>query len=146
MNLTDKKFIDSPSDKEELWPLVVKECKLIKDNFTSEEINKLDLEDIDPTNSSSCIYGRMIGNCNNPRVEEFIQNNLDTLIKTLNFDKLDKDFNLDLRATYFVTPLEEYIFPTDEEDNEYYDNYYDGPKNCTETVLNRIERVLQLLK
>lgn len=78
-NLT---IIEKPKNIEDLFPLVEKECKLIK-NFTQEEIDNLfDEEEIDPNSTTECIYGKMTGNCNSLRVFNFIQNNISTVVKT----------------------------------------------------------------
>lgn len=127
-------FIDSPENKEELWPLVVKECELIKNNFSKEEIDKLELDIIDPTTSTACIYGIMVGDCNNIRVHKFILSNLNVLIKQINFGNKVIDW---ARASYYMTPLEEYIHPTRKEEN---------CDELKETVKERIQKVIDLLQ
>lgn len=139
--MKEKHFIDSPEDIEELFPLVVKECELIKENFTSEEIAKLELDEIDPTSPHACIYGTMVGDCNSKRVNDFINSNLDIVVKT---DSPMEEFHADARARYYVTPLEEYIY-TDKYGNEEFDK--DEINNgLSLSTINRIEKVINLLK
>jgi hypothetical protein len=134
----NKQFIKLPENIEDLYPLVELECKLIKENFTSEEINKLELDLIDSTSQYDCVYGKMVGDCNDPKVNSFINNNLDKLILSrysniVTFDETD-------RALYYMTPLEEYIY---ERDNPYENDF---EIVMSETTKKRIQKVLNLLK
>ncbi len=52
---------------------VITELKLIKENATSEEINKLILSRFNPDSQSNCIYGLMIGDCRSGRAVQLIQ-------------------------------------------------------------------------
>ena len=136
----NKHFINTPVNIESLFSLVKLECELIKKHFTSEEINKLELDIIDPTSTTACLYGHMVGDCNNIRVNRFIEQNLNTLIKSGNYSKLETDFDSDDRSFYYMTPLEEYIYD--------YSLDFDDDNNTilTEEVKNRIQKVLNLLK
>lgn len=132
-----KKYIKAPDNIEDLFSLVEKECELIKKHFTPEEINKLKLDNIDPNSETTCIYGRMVGNCNNPRVNNFINENLDILIESRDFKNMDK-FRESIRSCYYMTPLEEYIFERDE--------YYAEDNEVSEETEERIKKVINLLK
>jgi len=133
-NLT---VIEKPRNVEDLFPLVEKECKLIKENFSQKEISNLYLEDIDPNMETSCIYGRMDGSCNSKRVYDFIQKNIDIVVKTdykgdTPLENLNK---ITQRSCYFMTPLEEFIFNPDEDDEDE-----------DEKSQERVQRVLELLQ
>ena len=132
-NLT---IIEKPTNIEDLFLLVEKECKLIKENFSQEEIDNLFDEDIDPNSVTDCIYGKMTGDCNSTRVFNFIQNNIFTVVKTdYKGEQSLKVFTPENKRCYFfMTPLEEFIYNPDDENGE-------------ETIKadKRIRRVLDLL-
>lgn len=134
-----KQFIELPENIEDLYPLVVLECKLIKEHFSEEEINKLELSIIDPTSEVACIYGTMVGSCNNPKVISFINNNLNVLIigkfKTIEENIRDED-----RCGYYMTPMEEYIY----EKYKDWDNWDDII--LRKKTKERIQKVINLLK
>lgn len=58
--------------KEKFLSDVVAEAVNIKQNASTEEISKLDLNTIDPESYHSCIYGQMTGNCTSNRAHELI--------------------------------------------------------------------------
>jgi hypothetical protein len=101
--------------------LVKKECKLIKEFFTEEERDKLKFisyQKIDGDSPNECIYGTMLGTCNHPRVMDFILDKLDVVIDShfiKNPRMCDGRDMVTQRAVFFVTPLEEYIMPQDDE-------------------------------
>ena len=67
-------FIKEPKDIEELYPLVVKECELIKGHF-SEELKKLlelEITEFETDYKEGCIYGKLVGDCNDIRITNFI--------------------------------------------------------------------------
>lgn len=51
---------------------VLEEATLLKQHATPEEIHKLDVDWIDPTNFEQCIYGQMTGNCYSERAHELL--------------------------------------------------------------------------
>lgn len=134
----EKKFITSSSfwdDVKTNKKLVEKEAKLIRKNFTLEEIKKLQLHLIDGDSQEQCVYGLMVGTCNSDRVYDFIKNNVNVLIKSFRFNSNDIDnINVEERThNYFVTPLEEYIITQDFDELD-----EDGSNN---DVFHRIEEV-----
>jgi len=145
MDLNNKIFISSGDfwSRPDFLDLVKTEAKLIKQHFTSKEINKLDTDIVDGDSETSCIYGLMVGTCNSARVNDFIVDNLDVLIRSKNFK--DPEFNefipKDRTFLYYMTPLEEYITPKDSDndpdnlDKWYSDAYYD-----------RVEQVINWIK
>jgi len=52
---------------------VKKEADLLRKNATKEELNKLDIETLDPELSSVCIYGQMTENCYSGRAKELME-------------------------------------------------------------------------
>jgi hypothetical protein len=138
-----KTFITSSSfwdNIEHNKKLVEQEAKLIKKHFTSEEIDKLQLELIDGDDRHHCIYGLMVGTCNSDRVYDFIKNNINVLIKSFNFNGVNID-NIDVEKRahdYFVTPLEEYIITQDFDEVD--------EDDCNNDVLHRIEEVYNWIK
>lgn len=52
---------------------VIKEINNIKINATKEEIDKLNIETLTPSDGYQCIYGQMTGYCFNFRAVELIQ-------------------------------------------------------------------------
>jgi len=141
--LTENKKVLKQEDIEftpEFLKEVEKECNLIKEHFTEEEISKININNLDGNHASSCVYGLMTGTCNNQRVFDFILNYIDVVItdglRTVNFDDVNH------RSYYSIlTPLEFYILATEDEADEefetmeYPDSYYD-----------RIRHVVNLLK
>ena len=57
----------------ELLELVAEEAALLRKNATPQELAKLDLYTLDPSNANRCIYGLMTGDCTSPRAESFIR-------------------------------------------------------------------------
>lgn len=133
-----KQFIELPKEIEDLFPLVKIECELIKEYFSKEEIDKLELNLIDPTNENSCIYGIMTSSCNTRRVSTFINENLNTLI--INENKHNLPFTEEERSYYYMTPLEEYIYEKGDKEDEY------GDIIISKLTFKRIQKVLNLLK
>ena len=135
-NLT---IIEKPINVEDLFPLVEKECKLIKENFTQKEIDNLFDEDegINPNSTTDCIYGKMTGDCNSARVLNFIQNNISIVVKTdyKREGPIEELTPEEKRSYFFMTPLEEFIYNPDTQNEEE-----------VEASQNRIERVLDLLQ
>lgn len=133
--MKNKTFIKRPENIEDLWPLVVEECRLIKQNFSEEQIDKLEVELINGNSATSCVYGIMTGDCNSTRVSKFIRDYIDTLVmgsdikavQTEDYDILDET---NTRSCTFTTPMEEYI----------YEDY------STDDSSERIKRVVSLLK
>ncbi len=134
-----KQYIQDVQEKEKLLPLVEFECGKIKENFSSEEISLLELDDLDPTSINRCIYGRMVGNCNSARVANFIDENLDILVAD---NEPTEVVNPGNRSFHYMTPLETYIYPNSEEQEEMDDNDDEVP----ESVKERINNVINLLK
>lgn len=126
------KLINEPKNIEELFPLVVDEVEKIKIFFSSEEIENLDIdiEDFETDSPLDCIYGKMVGNCNDSRVTKFLENYLPICIKS---DYKGDPENQSSKRTYtYMTPMEVYIYG--------YDNRSGKPnleaKNRLKTVLN----------
>jgi hypothetical protein len=140
VNVYDEKFVES----------VKKECELIREFFTEEEIDRLIADHVDGQSPTQCIYGTMVGHCNHPRVADFILNKLDTLlvankpvdqIKLIGLDVYDRSFES------IYTPLEHYISPTDEEEKEAWfdediendifpDSYYERIRDVVKWIKN----------
>ena len=132
-------FIKEPKNVEDLYPLVVKECELIKEHFPEvKQLLELDIKEFDTTYKTSCVYGKMTGNCNDERVRQFIEQHLEVVIKSMSsFQERDE------RTVKYMTPLEVYIYgyegEYDEEDNK-------GNIDFDEEAKERLEKVLELLK
>ncbi len=141
--ITTSSFWSKP--EEEIEALVKREAKIIKENFTAEEIDKLELDIIDGDSPSRCIYGTMVGTCNSERVLNFIKNNIDLLIRstvTKPFESFD-DVDVSIRSyDYFVTPLEEYIMVQ----NDFDDIRLDDEDPVPDSVKERIEQVINWIK
>lgn len=131
-------FITEPKDIEELYPLVVKECELIKEHFSEEleELLELEITEFETDYKTGCIYGKLVGNCNDIRVTNFIQNNLDTVIIGKYYDSTP--INND-RTLLYMTPLEEYIWGYAGEEELADEDYNYEAKE-------RLQKVLNLLK
>jgi len=110
--------------------LVKREAKLIKEHFTADEIANLILQELDGESTSDCIYGKMVGSCNSPRVFRFIADNLTILIDNGIQERTNTTIDVERRSNmYFVTPLEDYIIPLKHEygkgeDGKHSDEYY----------------------
>lgn len=130
------KFIKEPKKVEDLYPLVVKECELIKQHFPKEVEKLLELEitEFETDYKYGCIYGKLVGDCNDIRVKQFIENNLDTVIIGKGITEDNKD-----RTLEFMTPLEIYIFGYAGKDELYGEEYDEEAKQRLETVLNLIK-------
>ena len=144
MDFSDKIFISSGDfwSRPDFLALVKTEAKLIKQYFTSEEINRLEADMVDGDSESSCIYGLMVGTCNSARVNDFIVDNLDVLIRSRNFK--DPEFNefrpFDRSFWYYMTPLEEYITPDE-------DDVLDDPnRQFSDAYYEKVEQVINWIK
>ena len=125
------KFIKEPQDLETLYPLVVKECELIKQHFPEvSNLFDLEIEEFDTTHKKDCIYGKMIGDCNDNRVTKFIDDNLQIVIKG------DALSSAPYRTVKYMTPLEVYIYGYDRGDELESNN----------EAKERLIKVLNLLK
>lgn len=129
----------------ELIKEVKEECRLIKEYFSKEEIGRLKLAYLDGEDVHKCVYGQMIGNCNSPKVANFIVNNLNVVYTSLIYDNI-QTIKLDHRSSYWLTPLEYYITPTeqesewfDEETDLYPDSYYERLRNVYNWIKNSKE-------
>lgn len=69
---------------------VLEEATLLKQHATPEEIELLDIDELNPSQPSNCIYGQMTGSCFSPRAHELLFKcavwpysiELDTYVKT----------------------------------------------------------------
>lgn len=52
--------------------LVITEAKLLRENATKDELNKLNFIRLDPESKTQCIYGQMTGLCHSVRANELI--------------------------------------------------------------------------
>jgi hypothetical protein len=127
--------------------LVKKECELIKKHFTEAQIDKLIASKIDGESTSACVYGTMVGDCNTPEVANFIIDNLDTLIVSNTsvgdlpgIDVYNRSFES------LMTPLEQYITPTAEEDYNMYWNEETGEDEYPDSYYERIREVVNWIK
>ena len=124
------KFIDSKDiSNKELRKLALEECKLLVDYFTKEEVDKLELESIEPECADTCIYGRMTGSCNSEKVYGFTRT-LNTLIGK---GDIPSSSFTGIRAQYYTTPLEEFIYRDTLE--EYYGDYLPVEDRMPNTAL-----------
>ncbi len=124
-------FINEPSDLETLYPLVIQECELIKQHFPEvSNLFDLEIEEFDTTYKKDCIYGKMIGDCNDDRVTKFIEDNLQIVIKG------DTSSSVPYRTVKYMTPLEVYIYGYDGGDESESNN----------EAKERLIKVLNLLK
>lgn len=129
-------FIKEPKNVEDLYPLVVKECELIKQHFPEEvkQLLELEITEFETDYKYGCIFGKLVGDCNDTRVTKFINENLDTVIIGKGATDNSKD-----RTLEYMTPMEIYIFGyegQEELDGDAYD----------EEAKERLEKVLNLLK
>lgn len=53
--------------------LVIEEAKALKAKATKEEIIRLELSELEPTDHKTCIYGQMTGSCFSGRATELIE-------------------------------------------------------------------------
>lgn len=99
--------------------MALKEADNIKIHATAEEISLL--KNINGDGVSSCIYGRMTGNCNTPRAIELISKCVDKvfisdggnsgILTKLNGHPSDVHVpNPTARHSVYITPLERLIF------------------------------------
>jgi hypothetical protein len=150
LNINDKyklydnvTLLSSELPLDDYWQHVLDEVDKIKKYFTTEEIQRLidaHLEDIDGQSQTSCIYGTMVGSCFDDRVHEFIFT-LPVVVRSN--DILDNNVikRNDHRGHYFLTPLEHYIIPMDEEK---LDDFEDDTYSLV--YYQRVQKVLNLFK
>lgn len=127
--------------------LVKKECELIRQHFSQEEIDKIELSTINGADVKKCIYGQMLGNCNHPKVANFIVDNLDTVC----LEHQEEINTIDVKARSFqslYTPLEHYISPTKVEEWALDDELNGELENKSEldNYYARIQQVYNWLK
>jgi hypothetical protein len=134
------KYIDKKNlTDEQLKKLALKECKLLVNYFSKEEIDKLNLELIEPDMEHSCVYGLMTGSCNSERVNNFTKTLEEVIIVSNCTEELEK------RSLKYVTPLEEFIYKDTE--TEIYEDSYDIDQDYsvklpnTTLILNEIKRL-----
>ena len=129
------KFIDCPKNIEDLYPLVVKECKLIKQHFSEElpDLLELDITEFETDYKHGCIYGKLVGDCNDIRVSNFIENNIEYVIigNYYNSTPINSD-----RTLLYMTPLEEYIWGYTGEDEISGEDFDYEAKERLQKVLN----------
>lgn len=58
---------------EQLKEDVRKEAEALRIHATKEELSRLDIEMLDPSNIYLCVYGMCTGNCESPRASELIK-------------------------------------------------------------------------
>ena len=137
---TSGEFMRLPEKK--LMEILEKECLAISKHFSSEQIDKLEVDLIDGQIETKCIYGRMVGNCNSYIVKSFIDEHVEDIVinnifftNGLSFEKTDPK----KRSIYYMTPVETYIFP-----DEFLD--VNGDETYTEDYVKRVETVINLIK
>jgi len=143
-------YIESPKNKEKLFPLVIEEILKIKEYFTKDQIQEIILNknNIQGNSTTHCIYGIMLGDCNNKKMVNFINDNLSVLIKAKRVDFHEEFKNVDVkeRSFTFTTPLEDYIFPETCFD---YEEEEDAKEACSydyQEYKKRINKVINLLE
>lgn len=62
MSYTAEQFIED----------VKKEATALRQHATADEIHRLEVEDLDPSDVRACIYGQMTGNCTSLRASDLI--------------------------------------------------------------------------
>jgi len=134
--------------EEDFVKLVQEECKLIPQHFTSEEIDKVFNSEINGESSSECVYGTMVGDCNNKKVSDFIINNLSTITVANDSATFDNKIFLPEDRTFvsIMTPVELYITPREseiyedleDESNEYANSYYDRIKDVVKWIKDEV--------
>jgi hypothetical protein len=58
---------------EQLKEDVRKEAEALREHATKDELGRLDIEQVDPTDPERCYYGLMTGECDSDRASELIQ-------------------------------------------------------------------------
>ena len=91
-------------DKSTLIKLVRQEAKNIKENATKQEIERLKIKSLDPSNTEGCIYGQMTGNCYSERANALIVKCATKVYKSLGTRPLD-DVELSEKHTGLVKQL-----------------------------------------
>lgn len=137
---------------EELFEMAKPEMDAMPKHFLFPAITEMLENSIEGDDSARCIYGRLTGSCNSEEAKRFIQKYIKHLIKIDNsieghiaYNKIlsvEESFQKDVtRAAYYETPLEQYIYPTKEEE-DFQDNNGEWPKSYDE----RIEKVKIYIK
>lgn len=128
---------------EELFEMAKPEMDAISKDFPLSAINEMLETQIEGDSMTSCIYGILTGNCNSEEVKTFIQKNVKNLIIIDSRIPIENAFNEGShRSIYYETPLEQYIFPTKEEQHIVEDLEEGWPESYNE----RIERVKTYIK
>lgn len=138
---------------DELFEMSKPEMDAITKHFPLSEINEMLNSKIEGNNVTSCIYGILTGDCNSEEAKQFILNNVEEVIilgpSSFSFEDGMKS---DARSAYYETPLEQYIYPTSEEerehdlneDDEEYDEFEE--QEWPKSYLERIEKVKTYIK
>ena len=110
-------------EKKEFLAAVEKEIISIKENATTEEIEKLNFIHLDPLHPTSCIYGQMTGDCENLRSKDLMGKGCTLVFDSLTFDCFEDlilcahsresnnsdDWSSKFRNAYYFSALETYI-------------------------------------
>ena len=128
---------------EELFELAKPEIKAIVDYFPIEKIREVLVTYIDGGNVEECIYGRLTGNCDSEESRKFIKNHINDLFFSNGSHGIDIDEAFDdrFRTIYYMTALESYIYPNQNEIEFYYENDY-----YLESYSIRVEKVKDYIK
>lgn len=108
MKLTNKKYLN----------LVASELRAIKKHATKKEINRLEIETLNPRHTKSCIYGQMTEDCRSSRAVKLINQCCASFIKE--FGTLIKrkplTRNTSIGIIQYYSNLESYIMDASEEE------------------------------
>lgn len=95
--------------KKDFLDLVMIELNHIKENATTKEIDKLNINFFDHTDSYCCIYGLMTGECSSERARELYSKSFDT-ISDNNWEVYTPFSQQTMRKGNEFTALEKYLF------------------------------------
>jgi hypothetical protein len=125
---------------------VITELKLIKENATAEEKDKLILSQFSPNYGVRCIYGLMAGYCRSERAmklinlccQRFVKNDVEIVRNNMKFSELQKYVNgntvgeIELRKLHYFSSLE--IFILIPKNEKHFKKIFAFLKDETETI------------
>lgn len=131
--------------EEEVLKLIQPEIELIKKSFSKDQIDLLQADLINGDSMTSCIYGMMTGHCNDIKVVEVITQ-LPVLVKRneeIDLTIVDDSNRVESRQMQFMTPLEEYITPKDEDylDDNDFEDYGDLNQGYIDFINSIIKKI-----
>lgn len=116
-HLTKKRFLNS----------VLKEVKALKQHATQEEIANLRMDEFNPFDTHSCIYGQLTGSCDSFRAKELMELSCVKVISNCELE-IDEDYRANFRDIADTHYFEKNVNQTwdlisDNGDNKFYRDF-----------------------